>query len=70
MDRFTTDTPKDNTETMLNYAYAEDKWSEINSKVGNASNNSNDEMMMIDAILDEILPSGVVKDGIGYEPFK
>ncbi len=46
------------------------EWSEVYDKVNDPKNNANDEMMLIDSLLDKVVPSRLVTKSVGYEPLK
>lgn len=46
------------------------EWSEVYAEVNDPKNNDNDEMLIIDAMLDTVVPSRYLTKAVGREPLK
>lgn len=46
------------------------EWAEIYKEVNDPKNDSNDEMLMIDRVLDEVVPSRYITKSVGREPLR
>lgn len=46
------------------------EWAEVYKEVNDPKNDSNDEMLMIDRVLDEVVPSRYITKSVGREPLR
>ena len=46
------------------------EWAEVYKEVNDPKNDSNDEMLMIDSVLDKVVPSRYITKSIGREPLR
>lgn len=46
------------------------EWAEVYKEVNDPKNDSSDEMMMIDAVLDKVVPSRYITKSVGREPLR
>ena len=46
------------------------EWAEVYKEVNDPKNDSNDEMLMIDRVLDEVVPSRYITKSVGHEPLR
>lgn len=46
------------------------EWAEVYKEVNDPKNDSNDEMLMIDKVLDQVVPSRYITKSVGREPLR
>lgn len=46
------------------------EWAEVYKEVNDPKNNANDEMLMIDRVLDQVVPSRYITKSVGREPLR
>lgn len=46
------------------------EWAEVYKEANDPKNNANDEMLMIDRVLDKVVPSRYITKSVGREPLR